>query len=129
MAGAIDRQKLTAADAKIYDQNIPSLSKATSIRDNINAVEELRLLAKAMDLIRETNLADLDQSAGDPDAVGNTLMEMQKAPDWDKRMTTRVGAWAMLDKKYPSTMENNLHEMAQDLRCLWKRTMAWVSLR
>ena len=28
---------------KIYDQNIPSLSKATSIRDNINAVEELRL--------------------------------------------------------------------------------------
>ncbi|MFL9900041.1 hypothetical protein PQR71_18120 [Paraburkholderia fungorum] len=113
-AGPVDRNKLSATDKLVFDRTSPIVNDMQRTLDNIKAVEQLRLLASAMKLVRETDLADLDQSAGDPNAVGNTLVEMQKAPGWDARMTTRVGAWAMLDKQYPSEMEKNLSE-ASDL--------------
>jgi hypothetical protein len=109
--GVIDRSKLSEQDRAIYDRASPMASKGIQAMDNINAVEQLKMLATAIDIDYQASLHDLDQSAGDLDAMGTTLRQMKAQNKIDDRMLARLGAWSTLDSKYPSEQAKQLQAM------------------
>jgi hypothetical protein len=114
-APSLDRSKLSPSDQQTYDGARRILLRAKPEADNINAVEQLKTMARALDLIYATEMTDLNQSGGDPASLGATLRTMNEHGKIDQKMLMRVGLWRKLDETYPSDQVKMMEQMQKSL--------------
>lgn len=107
----IEPEKLSPDDRKVFDGLQPIIIKTRRMLDNINGVEQLKSLATTIDFMYATNMKEIDNSAGDPAALGSTARQMRNEGTLDDKAIIRIGLWMSLDDKYESDYAKAFNQM------------------
>lgn len=99
----LDRNVLSPGDQQIFDEAQTTIVRLQREAAHAQQIEQIKSLAEASDLVYDASMKDFDQSAGDPDSSIDTIQQMKKDGKLSAQMAARIGTWAKLDEKYPSS--------------------------
>jgi hypothetical protein len=108
----LDRSRLSKADLeKINELENNILNPAERHRSFIKDLENIKLMARASEIMYEANKQDIAFGGGDLDAIGKTIQRKSKNKEFDEDIQLAIGFWTMINKKIPSQIVQDWGEL------------------
>jgi len=119
---ALDQAKLSKDDAatlKKYRAEVfePGFRAAKHVED----LENLRLMAKASDIIYDADRKDAAIAAGDANVIGTTIQRRFDAGEFDERMQQAIGLWRKINDAIPAPIVSQFKEVSEAVGRIQKK--------
>lgn len=112
----IDREKLSKIDRDSYDRimidRILPFQRAQQFMDDL---ENIRVMARASEIIFTNDKRDLEISGGDGAKLGATTADRVKKNEYDLRTQASLGLWYSLNEKIPSKAATEAAQLSKIL--------------
>jgi hypothetical protein len=108
----LDRSRLSKADLdKINELETNVLQPAERLRSFIKDLENIKLMARASEIMYEANKQDIAFGGGNIDAIGMTIQKKSIDKEFDEDMQLTIGLWTMINDKIPSQLIQDWKEV------------------
>ncbi len=112
----LDESKYTPAErATLQKYRVDALNPATSALAFVRDLENLRVLAKAADIIYEGDRSDAAVAVGDADFIGTTVRRRIQAGELGDKMQQAIGYWRKVNDQMPARISK---EWAESLKSM-----------
>ena len=99
LTGAIDRDKLSPEDRKLWDIVVKEIViPAERARNFLFDLEASHTALRASDVIYASDRSDVQTFSGDPDRMGLSIKKKVEAQEFEKPLVTAIGVWRMANE-------------------------------